>query len=130
MERDRYNVKGEWIAADDAVTCVIYAKDHGLLETTDGWKRFCSLTKRDKLVASYEHMFGSKPNATKIASPLAKGDHPEIDESAFLEEKGMQQCQSLIGQLQWATSLGRFDISVAIMTMSSFRSAPREGQLD
>jgi hypothetical protein len=84
----------------------------------------------DKLVASYERMFGSKPNTTKITSPLVKGDHPEIDESVFLEEKGIQQYQSLIGQLQWAISLGRFDISVAIMTMSSFRSAPREGHLD
>jgi hypothetical protein len=36
----------------------------------------------------------------------------------------------LIGQLQWAISLGRFDIAVAIMTMSAFRSAPREGHLE
>jgi hypothetical protein len=84
----------------------------------------------DKLVVSYERMFGLKPNTTKITSPLVKGDHPEIDESVFLDEKGMQQHQSLIGQLQWAMSLGRFDISVAIMTMSSFRPAPREGHLD
>lgn len=84
----------------------------------------------DKLVASYERMFGSKPKNNKITSPLIKGDHPEIDDSAFLEEKGIQQYQSLIGQLQWAISLGRFDISVATMTMSSFRSVPREGHLD
>jgi hypothetical protein len=84
----------------------------------------------EKLVASYERMFGSKPKTNKVTSPLVKGDHPEIDDSAFLEEKGIQQYQSLIGQLQWAISLGRFDISVAIMTMSSFRSAPRDGHLD
>jgi hypothetical protein len=84
----------------------------------------------DKLVASYERMFGSKPKTNKVTSPLVKGDHPEIDDSTFLEEKGIQQYQSLIGQLQWAISLGRFDISVAIMTMSSFRSAPRDGYLD
>ncbi len=42
----------------------------------------------------------------------------------------MQQYQLLIGQLQWAISLGRFDIAVAIMTMSAFRSAPRKGHLD
>jgi hypothetical protein len=35
------------IAADDPVTCAICAKDHGLLDA-DGWKRFCSLTKRAK----------------------------------------------------------------------------------
>ena len=81
----------------------------------------------DKLVALYERMFGSKLKTNKITSPLIKGDHPEIDDSTFLEEKGIQQYQSLIGQLQWAISLGKFDISVAIMTMLPFRSAPREG---
>jgi hypothetical protein len=75
-------------------------------------------------------MFGSKPKTNKITSPLVKGDHPEIDDSAFFEEEGIQQYQSLIRQLQWAISLGRFDIAVAIMTMSAFRSAPRKGYLD
>jgi hypothetical protein len=75
-------------------------------------------------------MFGSKPKTNKIASPLVKGDHPKIGDSEFLEEEGIQQYQSLIGQLQWAISLGRFNIAVAIMMMSAFRSAPRKGHLD
>jgi hypothetical protein len=81
----------------------------------------------DKLIASYERMFVSKPKTNKITSPLVKGDHPEIYDSAFLEEEGIQQYQSLIGQLRWAISLGRFNIAVAIMTMSAFRPAPRKG---
>jgi hypothetical protein len=57
---DRYNVMVEWetceisseplvrmIAADDPITCAIYAKDHDLLEV-DGWKRFRTLAKRAK----------------------------------------------------------------------------------
>ena len=36
----------------------------------------------------------------------------------------------MIGQLQWAISIGRFDISSAIMSMSSFCAMPRVGQLD
>jgi hypothetical protein len=84
----------------------------------------------DKLIASCERMFGSKPKTNKITSPLVKGDHPEIDDYAFLEEEGIQQYQSLIGQLQWAILLGRFDIAIAIMTMSAFRTAPRKGHLD
>jgi hypothetical protein len=56
---EKYNVKVEWengevsyeplhtIAADDPVTCAIYAKDNGLLDT-DGWKRVRSLAKRAK----------------------------------------------------------------------------------
>ena len=30
----------------------------------------------------------SKPKSTKITTPLVKGYHPEIDDSAFLEDKG------------------------------------------
>jgi hypothetical protein len=140
------------IGADDPVMCAnYYVKDYGLLDT-DGWKRtgpiefhlgcnfFCDeegvscFAPRkyiDKLIASYEHMFGSKLKTNKIMSPLEKGDHPEIDDSAFLEEEDIQQYQSLIRQLvQWAILLGRFDIAVVIMTMSAFRSAPRKGNLD
>jgi hypothetical protein len=55
----RYNVMVEWetgettyeplelIAKDDAVTCALYAKDNGLLNTP-GWKRFQKLAKRNK----------------------------------------------------------------------------------
>jgi hypothetical protein len=76
-------------------------------------------------------MFGSKLKTNKITSPMVKGDHPEIDGSAFLEEGGIQKYQSLIRQLQWAISLGRFNIAVVIMTMmSAFRSARRKGNLD
>ena len=35
----------------------------------------------------------------------------------------------MIGALQWAVSLGRFDIHTAVMMMGSFRVAPREGHL-
>jgi hypothetical protein len=54
-----YNVMVEWengeitaeplsiIAADDPVTCAIYAKEHGLLDKP-GWKRFKSIAKRQK----------------------------------------------------------------------------------
>ena len=37
----------ELIARDDPVTCALYAKDNGLLNTP-GWKRFQKLAKRDK----------------------------------------------------------------------------------
>ena len=44
-----------------------------------------------------------------------------------------EQCtiyHSLIGALQWCFTLGWFDIAVAVLTMSSFCVAPREGHLD
>jgi hypothetical protein len=35
----------------------------------------------------------------------------------------------MIGELQWAISLGRFDILTAVMSMSQYRVAPRLGHL-
>jgi len=82
----------------------------------------------ERLILSYERMFGKKPS-TNVYSPLEKGDHPELDDSELLDQTGIQQYQSLIGSLQWAISLGRFDIATAVMSMSSFRAAPRRGHL-
>ncbi len=36
----------------------------------------------------------------------------------------------MIGALQWLVSLGRYEIAPAVMTMSGFRVAPRQGHLD
>jgi hypothetical protein len=36
----------------------------------------------------------------------------------------------MIGALQWAVTIGRFDINTAVMTLSAFRAAPRRGHLD
>jgi hypothetical protein len=65
-----------------------------------------------------------------VASPLNKGDHPEMDMSDELDQKGVTQHQSLIGAMQWAASLGRIGITTAAMAMSSFRAAPRKAHLD
>ena len=37
--------------------------------------------------------------------------------------------QSLIGAMQWAITIGRWDINVAVMTLSSFHAQPRIGHL-
>ena len=59
----KYNVQVEWetgeitfeplsiIAADDPVTCAAYAKEHDLL-ALEGWRRFRSLAKKDKVLAT------------------------------------------------------------------------------
>ena len=83
----------------------------------------------DKMVMEYERLYGVKPS-TKASSPLEKNDHPELDDSPILDEDGIRQYQSLIGTLQWAITLGRYDIAVAVMTMSGFRVAPRQGHLE
>jgi hypothetical protein len=61
---------------------------------------------------------------------LEKSDHPEIDTTDELDQVGIKIYQSMMGSLQGAISLGRFDIQTATMTMSRFRTAPRKGHLE
>ena len=63
-------------------------------------------------------------------SPLEKGDHPKLDMSELLGEHGIKIYQSLIGALHWTISLGRVDISAAVMTMSGFQASQRKGHID
>lgn len=58
------------------------------------------------------------------------GDHPELDNSEELGVEDTKIFQSLIGVLQWAVLLGRFDIAIAVMTLSKFQAAPRQGHLE
>ncbi len=83
----------------------------------------------DKMVDSYERIFGSKP-LQKYRSPLDKGDHPETDTTELLGQDDIAVYQSMIGSLQWTVSLARIDIATAVMTMSGFRTAPRVGHLE
>ena len=55
---------------------------------------------------------------------------PEMDTTKLLKEENTVIYQSLIGAIQWSVSLGRFDIATAVMTLSSFTAAPRQGHLD
>ena len=70
-------------------------------------------------------MFGYKPKYYRPA--LESNDHPELDTSEKLAHKDIIYYQSMIGSLQWAVSLGCFDMNSIVMTLSTFRSAPRQG---
>jgi hypothetical protein len=83
----------------------------------------------EKMVDNYKQLFGESPSH-RSQSPLESNDHPEIDSSEFLGEDDIQKYQSLIGAMQGAISIGRFDIAVHVMTMSSFRASPRRGHLE
>ena len=82
----------------------------------------------NKILESYERMFNEKPR--KSRPPLEGGDHPEVDTSELCDDHQTKQFQTLIGQLQWLISLGRFDIAVHVMSLSRFRAQPRKGHLD
>ena len=81
----------------------------------------------DKILESYEKMFGDKPKKTR--TPLVAGDYPENDLSEFCDQDQIRQYQTIIGELIWLTGLGRFDIAIHIITISRFRQQPRVGHL-
>ena len=82
----------------------------------------------EKVLANYQRLFGKMPR--QVMSPLIKGDHPELDTSELLDLDNQKIYQSLIGSLQWAIQIGRFDIGTSVMTLSRFRAVPRHGHLE
>ena len=96
----------------------------------DEHSRLCYSPKNylKKMENLYKELFKEPPKY--YASPLEENDHPELDESDFLNEEDTRIYQSLIGSAQWVIQLGRFDIAVHVMTLSSFRAQPRQGHLD
>jgi hypothetical protein len=62
----------------------------------------------------------------EYSSPIEGGDHSELDLLPELDQDGIQIYQSFIGELQWAVTLGRFDILVGTTTMFSFCVAPHQ----
>ena len=81
-----------------------------------------------KMMDTFERIFKEKPKKAK--TPLIACDHPELDDTELLDEEGTQHFQTLIGQLQWVITIGRFDVFTATMTLSRFRAAPRQGHLN
>ena len=83
-----------------------------------------------KMLLKYEKMFGEAVPKSEIHAPLEPGDHPELDESRFCTPEEQSHYMSMIGDLQWAVSLGRIDLYAATLTLSGFRAAPRIGHLE
>ena len=94
----------------------------------DGVQCYAPLKYIQKIIDNYTRIFGQRPR--QVLTPLVKGDHPELDTSELLGTDDIKIYQSLIGCLQWAVQIGRFDIATATMTMSRFRAAPRQGHMD
>ena len=81
-----------------------------------------------KMKDTYVRLFGKNPK--QFQSPLEPNEHPELDDSELLEVDDIKIYQCLVGQAQWLTQLGRFDIAVHVMSLSSFRMCPRKGHLE
>ena len=66
---------------------------------------------------------------SKYKSPMVVDYHPELEDSDnVLHEEGSQY-RVIIGSLNWAITLGRFDIQYATTTMARYSMAPKVGHM-
>ena len=98
-------------------------------EDPDG--TFVSQPKKyiDKLADTYKRLLNQDP-PKGYRTPLEKNDHTEQDTSEILEGDMAAKYLTMVGQLQWLVTLGRFDIHAQVATMSRFRAALRQGHMD
>ena len=99
-----------------------------LFRDDDGTLCFGSQTYSKRLVANFESLFNEAPKPS--FSPLDHEDRPELDTSPLCGPDDTAKFQSLVGACQWMISLCRLDLAHAIMSLSRFRHAPRQGHLD
>ena len=83
----------------------------------------------NRILESYKKVFPNK-NFINAKSPLEKNDHPELDNSELCNKEQITKYMSMIGQLQQAITLGRYDIQAQVMFMSRFRLAHKIGHLE
>ena len=80
----------------------------------------------EKLKETYVRLSHTEPSRG-LKTPLEKNDHPELDTSEILEGQEVNHYLTMVGQLEWIITLGRFDIQAQVITMSRFQAHPREG---
>ena len=67
----------------------------------------------DKLKEIYMTLFNNEP-PKGLKTPLEKNDHPELDTCDILEGHQVNHYLTMVGQLQWLITLGRFDIQAKL----------------
>ena len=72
-----------------------------------------------KILGTFKHMFPGE-TLKKQSSPIIKGDHPELDDSEFVSEEEQGKYMSMVGTPQWLVTLRRFDVAIAVSTLSSY----------
>ena len=82
-----------------------------------------------KILDSFCQIFPGE-SLLQVKSPLDKNDHPELDNSELASDDLITKFMCMVGQLQWAVTLGRYDILAHVMTMSRFRLAPKVGHIE
>ena len=61
--------------------------------------------------------------------PSAAGDHPEEEDSPFLDNEGIDHCQHIIGVSVWLNTSDWFDLQEAISSLPWFAAKLHERHL-
>jgi hypothetical protein len=72
----------------------------------------------------------SLPTFKQSQSPMTPGYRPELDSTQELDADGITMYQELIGELRWATEMGRVDILFELAILSAYQASPRQGLFD
>ena len=81
------------------------------------------------ILDSFHQIFPAE-SLPQVKYPLDKNDHPELDNSELASDYLISKFMCMVGQLQWAVTLGRYDILAYVMSMSRFRLAPKAGHIE
>jgi hypothetical protein len=73
---------------------------------------------------------GKKLPSSRIVTPMASGNCPELDVSLLLDSEHIHFYQQQIGILQWTVELGHIDLCTSIALLAQYLVAPREGHLN
>ena len=82
-----------------------------------------------KILDFFHWMFPGE-SLLQVKSRLDKNDHPELEISELASDDLITKFMCMIGQLQWAVTLGRYDILAHVMSMSRFRLVPKVGHIE
>ena len=77
-----------------------------------------------EMLVQYKKKYGT---VAKAHTPMSHDKHPELDDSAFLDDNGVRQYQNLLGSYQWLLTCGRFDIAVKSISNSTSNRTLRTG---
>jgi hypothetical protein len=67
---------------------------------------------------------------SKCVAPLSCNYAPWLEETPELKAGRVQRFQELIGQLRWAVEIGRVDILLETLLLSSYLAMPQAGHLE
>ena len=83
----------------------------------------------EKLKETYIRLINTEP-CNGLKTPVEKNDYPELYATDILEQEQVMYYLTMVGQLQWLITFGKFDIQAQVISMCRFRAQQRQRHLD